>query len=430
MYLPALKRHPSSSCIPAEPYLGLHLPTDRTWREFCSREAGTSDNSWVTSIEQCHRPAATVARYLAQLGLPSHYSWLYVAADADFSEGDAATLLAAGFHGVVSQRLACSVPHAGRAACAALPTNLTDKALRSAVDLFMLAGSHLFVGNAFSALSATVRLMKYARRDPLASLADALYYNAPLDTTAADVSPTETHLFGVYPGVLHRHLYEAHTPASASLLAMHRGGLCQYSWSTRRQGCFNHTQPPPHVVEVNVEHAEVVDSGGGAISLNGSVSLDSVWFPRLEILLDGKPVGTLVANERLSARTNGFSGQILLPPALESDDVGTITVCSTDAADRTCSDPFVLDMQWEDQWQQASKAAGSPILYMHFPETRAVTGGPEALHQLHQEVNRWHAAGEVSVRSVFPVGNPIYRGRQVRATVLSPKPLTIGNRLC
>ena len=400
-------------------YLGLHLRNEDDWWEYCQQEAKNPDATWVDSKEQCYQRTAVVARFLAKLQLPSHYPVLYVAS-GNFTERDALELLDVGFQGVVSERLACRLDSMSQPSCQPLQSNITDRELRAAVDLQMLVAADFFVGNAYSSFSGTVRLTKLARRDLVASLSDSLYYNMPLNTTAADVAPLETHRFGLYPGVFHRELYEAQALEFAHLLAMQREGKCLHKWSPDQQQCFSQSRPPV-VAGIQLVHAGRIDIDN-AVDLGGWVNTSEPnWYPQLEVLLDGQPAGTLLANARgrtTPLLSNYFAGQVLFSvPLGRRGMTSNLTVCSVDeGSGRVCSQSMHVDLR--SKLAIRPEPGRAPVLYIFFPDSKLVTGGPEALHQLHREINRWHASGEIAVRSVFPKGNPFYRGRWVGCAVL------------
>ena len=402
-------------------YLGLHLRNEDDWWEYCQREAEKPDATWVDSKEQCYQGTAVVARFLAKLQLPSHYPVLYVAS-GNFTERDALGLLDVGFQGVVSERLACRLDSMSKPSCQPVQSNITDRELRAAVDLHMLVAADFFVGNAFSSFSGTVRLTKLARRDLVASLSDAVYYNMPLNTTAADVAPLETHRFGLYPGVFHRELYEAQALKFAHLLAMQREGRCLHKWCPDQQLCFSQSRPPV-VAGIQLVHARRIDIDN-VVDMGGWVNTsEPSWYPQLEVLLDGRPAGTLVGNTRSRTTpllSNYFAGQVLFSVPPGRHGMGSnLTVCSVnEGSGRVCSQSMHVDLL--PKLTIRPEAGRAPVLYIFFPDSKLITGGPEALHQLHREVNRWHAAGEIAVRSVFPMGNPFYRGGWVGCAAYLP----------
>ena len=190
-------------------FLGVHLRTESDWFDYCTSEAARPASSGVHSFEECYVTAEAVARSAARLGLPERYSLVYVAS-GNFSAADAAHLLGAGFQAVASERRVCSrgaaVAGAGaeqQLSCRPLAANPPaggrplaageGREVAAAVDLQVILGADLFMGNVFSSFSGTVRLSQLAARPPLAAhqLAAAVYYNALLATTATDVAPLE-----------------------------------------------------------------------------------------------------------------------------------------------------------------------------------------------------------------------------------------------
>ena len=209
-----------------------------------------------------------------------------------------------------------------------------------------------FMGNVFSSFSGTVRLSQLAARPPLAArqLAAAVYYNALLATTAADVAPLETRRFGLYPGVFHRGLYEgAGAPQFAHLLAMQRRGRCLHKWSPDQQQCFNQTAPPPAVVGIQLllaarRLAAAGGAGGAAVVVEGGLNTSAPsWFPQLEVRLGGRPAGTLVANavdRAVPGFSNFFVGEVQGAAAAGGVPVN-VTVCAADVP-HVCSAPLQL----------------------------------------------------------------------------------------
>ena len=402
---------------PLASYLGLHLRNEEDWWEYCAKEVKRKATSWVASFNSCYVPPDRVAATLGALGLPARYATVYVAS-GNLTAAGAGALLAVGFRSVVSQELRCTA--AGGAAgappaCDAATPVASDREVRAAVDYRLLLSADFFVGNVFSSFSGSIRAARLVRRDPTLALADAIYINAPLNVTAGDLAPIEAVRFGVYPAVLHPQLYTDRALEYAWLLSRFAEGRCLNKLASPEDTCHNRTAPP-EIKGLTLLSASRSES---YVTVSGWVNLTSPgWWPQLEVYLNGTLAGTVLANQlgrNDSAASALFQGQVPFQvPTKRPPNVVNVTVCALPAlgavGGRVCTAARKkVDLRPPLATTAAPGAAA--VVYFHYPFPEVQTGGPEALHQLHREINRWHEAGEIAVRSVFPKGSQYYFSR-------------------
>lgn len=237
-------------------YISMHLRNEQDWRAYCEQEPKQWERTWIESFSKCYygpeRAGAELKRIMGrrQPGSASGTAAaaaaasepaqvprvLYVGSGNLTVEGAQALMSAAGFLAVANEQVICVRGNSSDAApptCSATTSPIADKReLRAAVDLQLLLGGGLFIGNIFSSLSFTVRMLKYVRRDPLTAPNDALYYNERPSHVALDVNPVEARRHGLFGGMLRRRMYGSGALRFSQLAALHKAGKCLhvYRW--------------------------------------------------------------------------------------------------------------------------------------------------------------------------------------------------------
>eukprot|EP00887_Chlorella_sp_A99_P006862 scaffold2.g6862.t1 len=246
-----------------------------------------------------------------------------------------------------------------------------------------------------------VRLTKLARRDPVANLSDAVYYNTPRAVTAGDVDALETRLFGVMPGILHPSLYAAQQQQARGRTAGDpplRERRCAFA--LHRRACLRSWWPGPGWYAFLAQrHAE-------GLCLNKAMSrrMCTGVADKVSIYVDDHNIFNVTANIHTvtpAANTSHFEVQAALTYA----DPFTLLACTTAASGkRQCCKPKRLAPKLP--YTTAVRPAATPVVYVHIHPGCENTASVGEVYRFHQEINRWHATGEILVRSVLPGGMP------------------------
>eukprot|EP00887_Chlorella_sp_A99_P002528 scaffold6.g2528.t1 len=421
---------------PLPPYVGLHLRHEADWRLYCEQEALYPERSWVEDAADCFVPAAEVAARLGALGLAARHPLLFVASAA-LTEEDARRFVALGFAAVVSARVACSAERCAAAAPAARGQQeppAAGRELAAAVDLQLMLGSTTFVGNVYSSFSATVRLARLAGGGLApgggagagAGAGPALYYNPPPWMNPTDVSPLEAHRMGIAPGVLPPALGARAQQCAADAPP----GECA---AAPAGDSPSQAEAQPSVLSVQLLNA-TYHADTGLIAIRGAANCSAPFhYPVIRILFDGLPVGGALANghSRVDA-PDIVTFSLEVPAPADNADVEGVSVAACAASGTGGRAGPCSAREWVDlvpALQLAAAPGAAPVVYIYSPLAPDVPE-PQArlvLHQLHQEINRWHSLGELAVRSVLPGGAPQYRGRfsdfagEMEPRLLSPR---------
>jgi len=362
-------------------YVGLHLRHEQDWRSYCKSEVQndpSGTNTGISSFEQCFFSAKDAAAVLEKRQVMKSHRVLYLATGL-LSENTVKAF----------ERLNVTVLHRKNTWASSKKRehfHSHRREIAAAIEFWTLRQSSVFFGNSFSSFSWLVRELdllhngRLQRTDDTIANGDghgtrAYFYNQPAAYTEHDVQPSETIRWNVLPGVLVREKNAVKEKSTAS----------------------RSTEGPPDNIKTSW-----MDIGFILIEARASRKLQKVV-----VKINGTVAGRTIANY---ASEGHWIAKLELPfPGRLSAKVDICTPLQ-DGADQpdTCSSAQASSGVL---FKRGVTPEQDPTVFMYFPLSLLTTGGPEALHQLHQMINKLHSEKRISVRSVFPHGNEFYRGK-------------------
>ncbi|GAB4819490.1 hypothetical protein N2152v2_006536 [Parachlorella kessleri] len=415
-------------------YLAVHVLDGSAWESYCEDQGNeVYEEAQDGGLGECYMPLADVAQQLLSWGLPQHYPHVYVASQG-FSQAKAEELLSVGgLTSVTAGTASCLRESSGGVECSGFdPAQSVDVELNSAVDLLLLEHSALLVGNAYSALSWWARMARLVRRASILTPPDTLYGNADPLFTAGDLKGEEALRFGVQPGIVHPGWHSLQLPDRYWLHLQQQSGRClhKHGWGPE---CTAGREPGlklPRGAALEIVETTLSNSGFLGFKVKVQPSVEGFdWHPRLHVLVNGQPRGKFTAYLARTTEVDkpflngGQVGLAAMVPMLSQDlainssssssgsggginPTAALTVCLEGGPAPLCSANVTAKMRPP---LRRDDSGGNATLWVYFPD-QIRSGGPEALHQLHQAVNYWHARGEITVSSQFPQGDPYYHG--------------------
>lgn len=413
-------------------YAAVQLRVGADWRAYCR---GQAEKFGKDMVEPCSMGAAQVAAVVAASMAPAAAEAkqglgdvLYVATGLALEPSDAGHLLSAGaFKAVAGPQSVCvrSAPDAA-ATCEPVPDPQPDmpKELATGVALQVLLGGKVVYGNVYSWLSWWVRLLKYAARDPLEQPNDVIYYNVEPHTTALDMSRAESLRYGIFGGILKPWLYQhpSKAPRTHALLALLATGKCRTVWEWAPE-----CGAPPEAQGLSGPAAgnlvvSKVDFEGSAVTVTGKVTGQSPvgFYHTVNLYINGLVKRQVVAcRHGLDTPEEVSHFEVLtgvgVPPGMSR--FVTVQACVISGGrDEVCSERqnvYVRPDTTRFLTGPQMREDVAPVLYFTIHRApRGVFmpgGGRASIHQLHSEVNKWHASGQLAVRSVLLGGLETYK---------------------
>mmetsp|Transcript_32341 Transcript_32341/g.91667 ORF Transcript_32341/g.91667 Transcript_32341/m.91667 type:complete len:968 (+) Transcript_32341:361-3264(+) len=345
-------------------YSFVHMRTESDWWNYCHSEVGMSSITQVTSFEECYVFARDAARYLRDtLDLETTIQ-LYIAG-GNVTDRDLQEFRDAGFP-VVTRGIQDPSP-------VARDTN-------AAIEWFVAKQAREVVGNVFSSFDWLLREVRTISGEP------TYYYNRDPGYAKGQVQPAETMRWAVSP-------FPPWPPGS----------------STQQESC---SAPVAcncaHLRSLTFEEAKPRDSGFIDILLKARSSCPTCIF-NIQVFAEGKPVGEGLTNHVRVGRNMTYSNFLKLTALVPVNSFGPVRLqaCCGSLDSGQCSNTTTVQhkpglSRWSPDLQQHP---GRILLHLH---AKWVTGGPEALHQLHNSVNQLGLTGFLTMESRFSNGNSIY----------------------
>ena len=364
-------------------YVGFHLRHEQDWHSYCKSEVQndpSGTNTGISSFKECFFSAKEAAEVLEKREAMKNHNILYLASGL-LSENTVKAF----------ERLNVTVLHRKNTWASSKKYehfHSCRREIAAAIEFWTLRQSSVFFGNSFSSFSWLVRELDLLHNGRLQRKGDAIangerhgtrayFYNQPAAYTEDDVQASETIRWSVLPGVLVREKPAVKGKSTVS----------------------GATEGPPDNIKTSW-----LDIGFIQIEARASRKLQKVV-----VKINGTAAGRTIANYASEGSWIARL-EIPFPERLNSAKVDICTPLQ-DGADQpdTCSSAQASSGVL---FKRGVTPEQDPTVFMYFPLSLLTTGGPEALHQLHQMINKLYSEKRIGVRSVFPHGNDFYRGKQ------------------